>query len=271
MALLSVGDLKVAYEQDGGGPDVVLIHGGFADRSMWKDTAQRLARHFRVTTYDMRGHGETGPSGYAVYSAELYARDLAQLMTALDIDRAHIVGISFGGVVAQNLALVAPERIDRLVLASTMVRHDLTRTDRIITYFPFISPSVTLRAIGPIPTARLSLGLIRLWRGHGWMSVNAETRAYLLSMAKAMSRAEYVKVLRCVYRNAGVDLAEIAAPTLVLTGEMETDVLKRHAEVLRDGIPNAQHCEIAEAGHIINLDQPEAFAEAVLEFLNEGG
>ncbi len=267
MATIKAGDLDVAYERMGEGPDLVLIHGGFADRRMWGDLPARLAADFRVTHYDLRGHGETGPSGYAVYSGDLFARDLVQLLDALDIRRAHVLGLSLGGIVAQHLAAGHGARVDRLVLGSTMVRHDLTAMDRAATYFPFISPSLTLRAIGPIPFARLSLALIRMVRGQGWMSTNPETRAFLMDLARGMSRAEYVKVLRAVYRNKGVDLSRISAPTLVLTGDAETDTLIAHADHLGDGIAGAKRGVIGDAGHIMNLDAPGPFAEVVTRFL----
>ncbi len=267
MAKIKAGDLEVAYERAGEGPDVVLIHGGFADRRMWGDLPDRLASDFRVTQYDLRGHGETGPSGYAVYSGDLFARDLVHLLDALGIERTHIVGLSLGGIVAQHLAAEHGGRVDRVVLGSTMVRHDLTAMDRAATYFPFISPSLTLRAIGPIPFARLSLALIRMARGQGWMSTDPETRAFLLDLARGMSRAEYVKVLRAVYRNKGVDLSRIAAPTLVLTGEAETETLVAHADHLADKIAGAERGVIGHAGHIMNLDAPGPFAQIVARFL----
>ena len=268
MAQVTAAGLRVGYDRIGDGPDLVLIHGGFADRRMWGRTPQDLAARFRVTTYDLRGHGETGPSGYAVYSADLFAHDLVALMDALGIAHAHVVGLSLGGVVAQVLAACHGERVERLVLGSAMVRHDLTRTDRIATYFPFISPSLTLRALGPVPMAWASLNVMRAVRGHGWMSASGETRAFLLDLARGMDRAEYIKVLRALYRNEGVDLRAIAAPTLVLTGGLETDTLKRHAEVLARDIPGARHIEVAGAGHIMNLDAPDAFAALVGDFLS---
>lgn len=262
------GDLDVAITRAGDGEDVVLVHGGFADRSMWQNTLPVFAGTHRVTSYDLRGHGDTGPSGYGVYSPELFGKDLLALMDALGIERAHVVGLSLGGVVAQNAAVLAPERVNRLVLASTMVRHDLTKTDRVMTYFPFISPSLTLRAVGPIPFARLSLGLIRAWRGKGWMSKDPETRDRLIAMAKRLTRDEYVKTLQAIYRNPGVALEDITAPTLVMTGELETEVLTTHAKTFETRIPDARRVTVPGAGHMINLDAPDAFERKVLGFLS---
>ncbi|MEM7566120.1 MAG: alpha/beta fold hydrolase [Pseudomonadota bacterium] len=266
-ATIKVGDLDIGYTQMGAGPDLVLVHGGFADRRMWGDLPERLAGAYRVTTYDLRGHGETGPSGYAVYSGDVFAKDLVGLLDALGIARAHLLGLSLGGIVAQHVAAGHGDRVERLVLGSTMVRHDLTAMDRAATYFPFISPSLTLRALGPIPFARASLAIIRAARGKGWMSVNPETREFLIQLASEMSRAEYVKVLRAVYRNEGVDLSRIAAPTLVLTGEAETETLDTHADHLAREIAGAERAVVAGAGHIMNLDAPDLFASIVTRFL----
>jgi pimeloyl-ACP methyl ester carboxylesterase len=112
-----VNGINIHYQTSGQGPDVVLIHGATANMAFWyMSSLPALVKEFRVTTYDMRGHGysDVPPSGYS--SVEMSA-DLSALLDHLKIERAHLVGHSFGGVVALHTAALHPERVASLVLA----------------------------------------------------------------------------------------------------------------------------------------------------------
>lgn len=114
-------NLSLHYVQMGRGPDVMLIHGLASDLAFWYLGVMRLlSRHFRVTAFDMRGHGysDTPPTGYN--SADL-AGDLCQLLDFLEIERAHLVGHSFGGSVALHFAAIHPKRVLSLTLADARV------------------------------------------------------------------------------------------------------------------------------------------------------
>jgi pimeloyl-ACP methyl ester carboxylesterase len=118
MPKIRANGLSFHYQQSGDGPDVVLIHGVTGDLSIWFlcQAMGVLGRSFRVTAYDLRGHGysEVPPSGYT--SAE-QAGDAIAIMDALEIDRAMLVGHSFGGVIAMHAAVLYPERVDAVVLS----------------------------------------------------------------------------------------------------------------------------------------------------------
>ncbi|MFO0907750.1 MAG: alpha/beta hydrolase [Isosphaeraceae bacterium] len=118
MPFVRLRDVKFHYQQAGSGSDVVLIHGVTGDLSLWflSRTLQVLSQDHRVTAYDLRGHGysEAPPEGYT--SAD-HAEDLLALMDQLGIERATLVGHSFGGVIAAHLATMAPERTHALVLS----------------------------------------------------------------------------------------------------------------------------------------------------------
>src|SRR3954470_4423912 len=113
MPILTLNGLQFHYQQAGTGPDVVLIHGVTGDLSIWYlcQAIQTLGRSRRVTAYDRRGHGysDAPPTGYT--SAD-HAADLFALMDALAIDRATLVGHSFGGVIALHTTVLAPGRVE---------------------------------------------------------------------------------------------------------------------------------------------------------------
>jgi pimeloyl-ACP methyl ester carboxylesterase len=117
MTRVAVGGLHVNVQQEGQGPELVLIHGLAADLAFWYFRhLPQLKQRFHVTVYDLRGHGlsDMPPSGY---SPQDQADDLAGLLDALGIAKAHVVGHSFGGLVALTFAVRYPERVDRLVIA----------------------------------------------------------------------------------------------------------------------------------------------------------
>jgi pimeloyl-ACP methyl ester carboxylesterase len=133
MPKLKANGLNIHYQQAGSGPDVILIHGLTGDLSIWFlcEAMGVLGRSFRVTVYDLRGHGysDVPPDGYT--SAD-QAADLMAIMDTLDIDRAMVVGHSFGAVIAMHAAALYPDRIDSVVLSDPSfpaLRHleDLSR------------------------------------------------------------------------------------------------------------------------------------------------
>jgi pimeloyl-ACP methyl ester carboxylesterase len=122
MARLQLLDLGLSYEQAGSGSDVVLIHGLGANLAFWYfDIMQKLAKEFRVTAFDLRGHGRSDmpTSGYTIGHM---AGDLEGLLDHLSIGRVHLVGHSFGGAVALQAALRLPDRVASLTIADTRIR-----------------------------------------------------------------------------------------------------------------------------------------------------
>jgi len=114
----TIADVRLHYEQEGKGTDLILIHGLGMSLRDWDDCTPDLAKHHRVLRVDVRGFGESDkPPG--PYSAQLFARDLAGVVQACQITRAHVAGISMGGVIAQRFALDFPELVRSLVLIST--------------------------------------------------------------------------------------------------------------------------------------------------------
>jgi 3-oxoadipate enol-lactonase len=119
MPFISVRDIQIYYEISGKGPRLLYISGTGADLRNKPDVFDSpLAEHFEILAFDQRGLGQTDRPDIR-YSMEDYADDAAGLLKALDWDRCHVVGISFGGMVAQELALRHPDCIDRMVLCCT--------------------------------------------------------------------------------------------------------------------------------------------------------
>ncbi len=115
---VQAGEVRIAFDRAGRGPALVLMHGAEASRQMFAELVPHLARHFTVIAYDQRDCGDTQAPERASTLADL-ANDAYLFIKAMGFKRAHVFGSSFGGRVAQALALLYPKSVDRLVLAST--------------------------------------------------------------------------------------------------------------------------------------------------------
>jgi pimeloyl-ACP methyl ester carboxylesterase len=251
---------RLFYEVKGSGPAVVLIHGGQLDSRMWDDQFDLLARRFTTVRYDVRGYGGS------FQPDQLYsdASDLAALLDYLKIRKAHLVGLSLGGRVAGDFAVAHPQRVRSL----TLVGPGLSG------YEPPGAEEGDLRM----------WNLLKVARDEGPEKV---TEAWLKDpfMAPAMEQAQLSARLRrltrenahCWLRNpilqrsptppAAKRLDEIKAPTLLVLGDRDVPQIKATIETLERGIRGSQKVVIKGAGHLVNMERPEEFNQALLAFL----
>ena len=117
-SFVQAGEVRIAFDREGDGPPLLLMHGAEASRQMFAALVPHLSKHFTVIAYDQRDCGETEGPEHESTLADL-ANDAQQLIEALGLRRAHVFGSSFGGRVAQALALLYPRSVDHLVLGST--------------------------------------------------------------------------------------------------------------------------------------------------------
>jgi pimeloyl-ACP methyl ester carboxylesterase len=121
MAIAQIGEIQINYEIYGDGPPLFMILGLGQDIATWGFQISELSNHFKLIVFDNRDSGKSSRCAEN-YSTEDMAQDTIGLMDHLGIDRAHLLGTSMGGMVAQQVALMAPERVNSLILASTIAR-----------------------------------------------------------------------------------------------------------------------------------------------------
>jgi pimeloyl-ACP methyl ester carboxylesterase len=251
--------VRIAWESRGSGPPLLLIHGlGYA-RWGWEPVADRLAGRFRVLLFDNRGIGESEvPPG--PYTAAAMAEDAVQVLDEAGVDRAHVMGTSLGGMVAQELALASPERVDRLVLACT--------TPGGAGAFPF--PQRTLALIAEVPSLAPEVALRRFVENALADDAPEELvgRIYAHRLASPPDPAGWQAQAAAA---AGFDALDriggIRAPTLVLHGTDDGVVDFRNAALLAERIPDARARPFPGCGHLFFWEEPDGFVEAVEEFL----
>ncbi|WP_336344308.1 alpha/beta fold hydrolase [Halalkalicoccus ordinarius] len=271
MPTVQTNDVETYYERRGDGPPIVFLHGAALDHAQWAFQMDALSDDYTTIAYDVRGHGRTGGSAVEAYSIDLFADDLDAFVTALDLERPVLCGLSMGGCIAQTYAARHPDRLAGLVLADTFTPAFLTWGER-------LQRSVLLRAT--IPPVRL-LGYERVERAMVWLHERLRRGSSgdygeikrLRAEGPRMETDEFAKVIRAVARfdETRVDLPSITVPALVLYGENEPAFVRGHASRLNATLPDVTVREVPGAGHASNLDDPEFFTRAVREFLADVG
>ncbi len=241
----------------GHGPPLVLLHCLGVDRHFWNFCAD-LAPHFTLLRYDLPGHGETAvPAGR--YSTEDLADQLADVLRAHEIGRAHVAGISLGGLIAQAFAARRPELVDRLILIDTTPRY----TEELRAMWD--QRAATARQTGVAP---MVADLLKIWFSDDALARDTIGVRYVRETLARCSGEGYA--LACEALKAA-DLRElapkIAAPTLVACGEEDIPSFLEAARWLASSIPNAELAWIAGARHASVLEKPEEARRLMRNFL----
>jgi pimeloyl-ACP methyl ester carboxylesterase len=256
------GDVRLAYEVRGDGPVLLFVHGLGYDRFGWGPLPDLLAADFRVVVFDNRGVGDSDvPDG--PYAVSQMAEDAVAVLDAAGVERAHVLGVSLGGYIAQELALTHPNRVDRLVLVSTAPGGPRMAP----------MPAKGVEAFGRFPTLEREAGLRLMVENslgeHGVRErpeLVEEIYRYRLERGPTLAGWQAQ-----AYAGATFDAYDrvpgIAAPTLVLQGTADNVVDPRNAELLAELIPNARLELVPERGHLLVWQEGEEIAPFVREFL----
>lgn len=248
-----INGIRLYYEITGTGKPLIFLHGGFFNMDYWSDQVRIFARHYRVITVDSRGHGRstdgTAPINYAALASDVLA-----LMNHLNIDKASIVGWSDGAVTALNLCILAPKRVDKIVLngASTRFKNTTSSFDEMIIsskifFYPYAALlfSRSYKAVNPDP--------------HHW--------SVFFDKMLAMWTSD------CYLINPNGQVCEdplksIKNKALVIVGEDEM-ILESHTREIKNALPNATLIIIPGGSHYVVRDKPDEFSQTVLKFLAE--
>lgn len=260
MPAIGINDTELYYELTGGGSEtVVLLNGISMNTAAWALQEPALAARYRVLRYDLRGQLQSGKPDTPSYPMPQHAADLAALLDQLGIARAHLVGLSYGGAVAQHFALDYPQRLDKLVLAATLAWSDPVNEA--------IAASWEAAARTANPTLRFDIGL-PLTFGANYLQQQADKIPLLREFA---SRQPWPPLARLVNGMRAHDvrsrLAAVRAPTLVLVGEDDRFTPLYHARLLANLIPAARLMVVPGSGHALPLELPHQFNQLVLDFL----
>jgi pimeloyl-ACP methyl ester carboxylesterase len=250
---------RLVYEMTGEGPAVVLIHGFGLDMRMWDPQVGPLAARFRVVRYDCRGFGASGPFDPAV--PYTHAGDLVALLDHLDIGEAVLAGLSFGGRVALQTALAASDRVCGLALL-----------DAVLDGVPWDPESA--RALEEVARRVQAGGMLagrEAWLAHPLFAVIRERpdlAGALAAMVAGYPGQHWLGQDSHRQTRPPIDVLEgVAGPVLVAVGERDVPGFREMSAVLARRIPGAIYRVVADAGHMINMEQPAAVNELLTRFM----
>ncbi len=257
MPSVTLAGARLNYQFDGpdAAPVLVLAHGLGADLSMWAPQVLPLSERFRLLRYDARGHGQSSvPAG--PYSIRDLGLDVLNLADVLNVGRFHFCGLSMGGMIGMWLAVNAPQRLDRLVLANTAAKVGSAEM--------WNARIQKVRAEGMAAVASI-------------MAERAFTEAFRLRKPDTLARTQQMLLDAPAEGFAGgcaairdmdqrSDIARITAPTLVIAGVHDGATPAEEGRSIAETIPGARYAEL-DASHLSNVERPHEFNRAVLEFL----
>ena len=235
----------------GRGPLLLFLHGIGGNRAHWTSQLTFFSRHYRAAAWDARGYGDSddyeGPLRFDDFTG-----DLLRVVNFLEERKAHLVGLSMGGRIARNFALKHPERVATLTLANTSPGFDALSAEEVLRYVE------ERRRLAP-PSERRLLG----------SRAGPGAQEALLASFHALRNDSYLKALEAsVAQDRGAPLEKLAVPTLVITGDEDRVYPPALAQGMAQRIPGAELVVLEGCGHLSNLEQPERFNAALLDFIS---
>jgi pimeloyl-ACP methyl ester carboxylesterase len=257
--MAEVGGGRLYYEIAGKGKTVVFIHGGLADSRMWDDQFKKFSRRFRVVRYDLRGFNRSDFAGAAFSHVD----DLYALLRFLKIEKASLVGLSLGGIIAADFALEHPEMVEKLVFSASGLRGD--KAPR----------SALSLAVYKAAEEKGMKPAIELWMQHPFFADAAKSDAKFRRRSEQMLADNYkywgptpepIPLRWSKYLT--IDrLSEIKSPTLVIIGDRDLPELIAISDTLAAKIGGAKKEVIEGVSHHLNMEKPREYNRIVLDFL----
>jgi pimeloyl-ACP methyl ester carboxylesterase len=281
MDLVDIAAGRIAYDSRGDGPTVVLSHASLVDRRMWRSQVDSLSSRYRVIAFDRLGYGDSTAAPESVR----YGRELLDVLDALAVERAALIGCSMGGGYSVDAALLAPDRVAGLALICSGVPG-------------YEWPAEMLAEIGPLLQAAVPSDRLAEYTAHAAETVRdddiaamAEAQARYMAVGPGRTPADLdpdvwafaLEMTRGVFARLWREpasheidpepplltrLADITAPTLVINGRADVRYIQDLSDRLAQDIPGARRIDLDDTGHLPPLERPAAVSAALLEFLD---
>lgn len=260
MPTVRVGDIQMAYDDVGEGLPLILIHGSPFNRSMWRPQVEYFRSQYRLIVPDLRGYGDTTVVAGKT-TLEDFAGDIVGLLDYVGVARGVVVGLSMGGLVAQEFYQQFPQRVSCLVLADTYahkVMPDAQQT-RFVTAERIMNEGMQAYAQAFLPKMIAPHTIERqpeIAAQVMSMMANSSVEGVAAALRGRAERRDYVPLL-----------ADIAVPTLIVVGRDDEMTPVSDSELMHRSIDGSQLVVIEGAGHLPNLEQTETFNAALGAFL----
>jgi 3-oxoadipate enol-lactonase len=259
---IDVSGVSCAWREASPSPDsgtVLLLHGLGGSRLSWEPQLDGLSEQFRVVAWDLPGYGDSPPLPGATTFAAL-ADAVRDLIDELGVEKVHLVGISFGSMIAQYAAAAHPERIASLVLLATSPKFGLdgTRPDE-----------WRAARLAPLDAGREPADFAdRVLSALAGPHISEEALAgQRVAMARITGSALRRSIDCLVTHDSGSILGSIVAPTLCMVGDLDTETPTAYAMAVADLIPGARLTIVEDAGHLLNVEAADVVNDAIVEHI----
>lgn len=262
MPKTKIGNIEMYYEVHGSGEPIVLIHGLSVDSSAWLNQVSVLSQNYQVVVFDNRGVGQTDTPDED-YSTEMMADDVVALLKFLNVDKAHILGFSMGGMIAQIVALKYPQLVKSLLLNATAAQFPAKAKHLVQTWLRMLNENVSLET--------------RIREGFLWVYTNEffeDDEMVRASVNLAIERSHSLsargfagQVAALMKHDTRAQISQILVPTLVSIGRDDSFIPIEFSEELAAKIPKAELVILEHGGHNCWMEFPEVFNQAVMQFL----
>jgi len=253
-----VSTVELYHVIDGPEEAPVLLLGPSLGTStdVWERNIGPLAERFRVIRYDHRGEGRS-PEPAGPYEIADLGRDVLALMDRLWIERAHVGGVSLGGMVAMWIGAHAPDRVDRIVPMCTSAH---------MPDAPWAERAAAVREAGS--TEPIADTVVRNWLTPGYADEHPEGRAWLRELLTASPPEGYANCCEAIERmDLRDELPHVEAPTLVISASDDPSTPPEHQRVIADLIPGARLETIDDAAHLANVQHPDLVNDLIIDHL----
>jgi len=261
-------DHRVSLLEAGTGPPAIAIHGLGATKASFLATVAALAPRFRVIAIDLPGFGDSDKPVGAAYDARYFATAVVQLLDALELERAHLIGNSLGGRVTLEVALRAPERVDRIALLAPSMAWRRKRP-----WAPalrLVRPELGVLPHAPRPVVERVLDRFMPEARTGWAAAGVDE--FLRSFLTPRGRAAFYAAARQIYleepngeNGFWPRLRELSVPALFVWGRRDTLVPLAFARHVTEAVPAAEHLEL-DCGHVPQMERPNETHAAIERF-----
>ncbi len=261
---VDIESTKLYYEELGQGQPVIMIHGGFLDRRMWDGQFEVFAEQYRAIRYDVRGHGLSDSDSATFNDYE----DLYDFIDQLKIEKAVIMGLSMGGLIAVDFALEYPERVSALILVGPGISGYNIYSAETQKYIDDL-----VQAFNEDNFDKITEIFIHAWTDGPHRSpseVNPAVREKVKTMfVGSRERWRLLDMIKDLDPPAFGRLAEIKIPTLTILGEIDMPDIIDIVNRIEDRIAGAQKFVIPGVAHMVNMEKPEEFNRVTLDFLSK--
>ena len=257
-----INGVELAYELRGSGTPIVMIHGAQGDQSMFTGIAASFAGEYRVLTFDQRGSGLSEKPDMP-YSMAMFADDTAALMDHVGIAKAHIIGVSMGGMIAQEFAIRHPQKVISLVLGCTTPG----------------GPNAVALTGGPLASAYSTQPMSAEERGKalaeaafskGYLATHPEIITNMIESRRQrpIDNTGFTHRMKAAREHDTYDrLGQIRCPTLVITGKDDALISWENSRILKEKIAGSEFVLLEPAGHCFWMEKPQDSHDAIAKFI----